>query len=121
LTLESPLETIILICNGIDIAKEGKMPICDPTCTSDLWTHADWIQVSMVVTTAIFGGFGAWFVYRQNEILTKQNEIMDKQNTHNEILLKLQSQRDWEQQILMDSKNSFKRTNGQRGLIQGVG
>lgn len=86
----------------------------------DLWTHADWIQVALVLVSLVFGIIGAWFVHQQNKILKQQNKIMDQQNAHNEILLKMQSQKDWEAKIISDTKNQLLRTAGQAGLIQGV-
>ena len=91
----------------------------DISCTT-LWTHADWIQVALVLVSLVFGIIGAWFVHLQNKILRRQNEIMDQQNAHNEILLKLQSQADWEAKIMSDTKNQLIKTAGQAGLIQNV-
>jgi len=87
--------------------------MADPNQCLDAWTHADGIQIAL-------GLLGAWILYWQNKLLHRQNEIMDKQNSQNEILIKMQNQRDWEASIIADSKNEFLRTNGQAGLIQGA-
>ena len=92
----------------------------DPATDPTVWLHGDWIQLTQTVGLWVTGGFGAWFVWRQNAILHRQNEIMSNQKDLNDLLIKQEEERK-NARIKEWCKNAFKNGGNAGGVIQTTG
>lgn len=80
----------------------------------ECWSKADLIQLFQTIGTWVLGGIGAFFVYRQTEVMRKQNDIQSKQIEMSLEISKRNEIIDW-------CKNAFRSAGNAGGMLQSVG
>ena len=78
------------------------------------WIRADIIQLFQTIGTWLLGVIGAFFIYRQTEVMKRQSEIQSRQA---ELSLEISNNNE----IINWCKNAFRSAGNAGGMLQSVG